>query len=95
MWSSFIDFDGDGDLDLLSGSMGDISGRTADARLVALANDGSGRFAPVDALPPTATGNVFDIVIADYDGDGLEDAFLASRGGPDRLLLRKAPTACD
>jgi hypothetical protein len=96
MWSSFVDFDGDGDLDLLSGSIGDLSGRTADAPLRAYANDGTGRFTPADIVPATAAGNIFDIVIADFDGDGLDDAFLASRGGVDRLLLRKAPVEpCD
>jgi hypothetical protein len=91
MWSSFIDVDADGDFDKLSGSVEDLSGRTADAKLLAFTNDGTGNFTPAAILPPTATGNIFDIVIADFDGDGLDDAFLASRGGLDRLLLRTAP----
>ena len=96
MWSSFVDFDRDGDLDKLSGSVEDLTGRTANAKLLAFANDGTGTFTPADILPPTATGNIFDIVIADFDGDGLDDAFLASRGGLDRLLFRKAPAEpCD
>lgn len=88
MTAAFIDYDGDGDLDLVTGSIGDLSGATARAPYRAFRNDGSGRFTPdPEALPEGTTGNGFDIVVADFDRNGSDDLFLASRGGPDRLLL--------
>src|SRR5690606_27946567 len=94
MWSALIDLDGDGTLDRLAGNMGDLTGRTADEPLRAYRNDGTGRFTRMDdALPSSATGNVFAIVVADFDGDGRDDVFLASRGGLDRLLLRAESVA--
>jgi hypothetical protein len=88
MTAAFNDYDGDGDLDLVTGSIGDLSGMTARAPYRAFLNDGTGRFTPdPEVLPPGTTGNGFDIVVADFDGNGADDLFLASRGGPDRLLL--------
>ncbi len=99
MTAAFVDFDGDGDPDLVTGSIGDLSGRTATMPYRAFRNDGSGRFsAAPEALPSGTAGNGFDIEAGDFDGDGRLDLFLASRGGPDRLLLgiagaRNAETA--
>lgn len=92
MSAAFVDFDDDGDLDLVRGFIGDITGTDASMPADALENDGTGHFTPVAALPSTATGNVFDVVDADFDGDGRVDLYLASRGGLDRLLLRPSPT---
>jgi hypothetical protein len=87
MTASFVDADRDGDLDLLTGAVGDLSGRTAQTPYRGYLNDGAGRFTQAAILPASATGNGFHIEIGDYSGDGIADAFLASRGGADRLLL--------
>jgi hypothetical protein len=39
-------------------------------------------------FPSSAIGSGFDVEAADFDGDGLPDLYLASRGSADRLLLR-------
>jgi hypothetical protein len=66
-----------------------------------LLNDGAARFTAAAAdsmLPSTATGNGFDVEVADFDGDGRADLFLCNRastgnaaasGGVQRLLLRR------
>jgi hypothetical protein len=85
---AFIDFDGDGDLDLIRGRMGDLNARDSRFPLLAFVGDGTGRFvAAQGVLPGSAMANAFDIEAGDFNGDGHEDLFIASRGGPDRLLL--------
>jgi len=85
---AFIDFTGDGKVDLIRGRMGDLGGRDSRFALLAFVGDGRGTFTPADdVLPPSATANAFDIEIGDFNGDHRADLFIASRGGPDRLLL--------
>lgn len=85
---TFIDYDRDGDLDLIRGRMGDLQAKRSDYPLLAFANDGAGRFSPApDVVPPIAGANAFDIEAADFNGDGRPDLFVASRGGADRLLI--------
>ena len=85
---AFIDYDRDGDLDLIRGRMGDLRAKRSDFPLLAFVNDGAGRFtAAIGVMPPIAGANAFDIEIADFTGDGRLDLFVASRGGPDRLLI--------
>lgn len=85
---AFIDYDRDGDLDLIRGRMGDLRARRSDFGLLAFANDGDGRFTAAPDVIPSGTGaNAFDIEVADVNGDGRFDLFVASRGGPDRLLI--------
>ncbi len=88
MSAAFGDWDGDGDLDLVRGSF-DLSQTTNPTTpLRAFINDGSGRFsAAPGVLPPVSLANTFDLEIADFNGDGVDDIFVASRGGPDRLLI--------
>lgn len=67
---SFVDFDGDGDLDAWA-----VTGATADADIVAL-NDGSGVFTShVGGLGSNAT---YARAFADVDGDGDVDALIGN-----------------
>ena len=85
-----IDLDGDGDLDLITANLDDLSGTPADAPYRTYLNDGRGWFRLVTTvLPPTAVGNGFDVEAADFNGDGKVDLFFASRGGVDRLLIAR------
>ncbi len=88
----FRDVDGDGDLDILTGNSDvDLSqGRIAPALWRAYLNDGTGRFveATAQVFGEGVTGTGLDLEWGDFDGDGLEDVYLASRGTPDRLMFR-------
>ena len=88
MSAALLDVTGDQWPDLVTGNFGDLTGRSALAPYRLLINAGGGRFQfSAEALPAGVTGNGMDIEPADYNGDGFVDLFLASRGGPDRLLL--------
>jgi FG-GAP-like repeat len=54
-------------------------------------NNGRGRLrdATREWLPQSIGANGFDLTTRDFDGDGKLDVFIASRGGPDRLLLTR------
>ena len=84
----FWDVDGDGDLDIVTGGIGPGASPIAYAVLL---NDGQGRFAAPEEpiFPGTAAAFGFDTEMADLTGDGLPDFYLASRGGQDRLLVRR------
>ena len=83
-----LDFTGDGRIELIRGWMGDSRAVDSDFPLLTFTSDGSGQFTPADGvLPRTAVANAFDIEAGDFNGDGRGDLFIASRGGPDRLLL--------
>ncbi len=88
--AGFHDLDLDGDLDLAVTELTGVR-EAGTARLRALINDGAGVFADrtADVFPETAVGNGFDLVEADFDGDGRADLFMANRIGPDVLLLRR------
>ena len=98
-----VDLDDDGDLDIIA-PLTRLRGEPGDYRV--MLNDGAGFFSvapPGSVLPASATGNGFDIEVADFNGDGREDLFLCNRassrgtgaaaaaaGGRPRLLLRRA-----
>jgi hypothetical protein len=88
----FHDLDDDGDLDVVTGNSDtDLSqGRIAPALFRAYLNDGTGRFteATLSVFGEGVTGTGLDLEFGDFDGDGLDDVYLASRGTADRLLLR-------
>jgi hypothetical protein len=85
-----LDIDGDGDIDALAPSTVFAAGPAALSRAMpttsgnylVLLNDGTGQFsvaAPGSVLPVSAEGNGFDVEVADFDGDGLQDLFLCNR----------------
>jgi hypothetical protein len=88
----FRDLDGDGDLDIVTGNSDvDLSqGRIASALFRAYLNDGTGKFteATEGVFGPGIDGTGLDLEFGDFNGDGLEDVYLASRGTVDRLLFR-------
>lgn len=83
-----LDLDGDGDLDFIAGDLGNLQGTEFKPLRVYL-NDGQGRFTDATGglLPASAGVNGLDIEAADFNGDGVMDLYVASRGGTDRLLL--------
>lgn len=92
--ASFFDADGDGDLDLVVGSGGNVVSmeRTYKARLYV--NDGKGNFSKSKNELPSTFKNISTISTYDYDNDGDVDIFIGSRSvvgvygiSPDHLLL--------
>ncbi len=77
--TSPIDFDGDGDLDLVVSSMGDIyPSELLTGELHLLLNDGKGVFNATKILGDVA--RITDCAPADYDGDGDIDFLVAMFG---------------
>jgi len=84
---ALFDFDGDGDLDLfVAGGSGVTDGKVRCAGGPWLfRNDGPGRWIDVSATSGLAwTGWAQGVAVADYDGDGDPDLFVAQHG-PDAL----------
>ncbi|MEM1055209.1 MAG: VCBS repeat-containing protein [Bacteroidota bacterium] len=84
--ATFLDVDGDDDLDLVTHSFGPA----VPVRL--LANDGTGVFTDatdglLPAMPSTAG---LALEVADFNGDKHLDLYIGNRGQSDRLLLRDA-----
>ncbi len=89
------DVDGDGRLDLITGTLADLTGATSNAPLRFLIHRGD-RFEDAQGLALDGVGaNTFDILWADLNGDATPDVFVASRGGPDQLLLSTGPGNAD
>ena len=83
--AAFFDLDNDGFLDLLVA--GKVSLDTIRSRGVFLfRNDGTGQFKDVSSILPGDLSSAQRVAIADYDGDGDQDIFLADLGGEVRLL---------
>lgn len=85
--SNYIDFDGDGDLDLLISTI-EIPGFNA-SKVHAYENDGKGFFKDITekAIPNTVIGRGWDIAIGDLNGDGIDDALIGGWGTQARLLF--------
>ncbi|MES2627247.1 MAG: VCBS repeat-containing protein, partial [Pseudomonadota bacterium] len=93
----FYDVDDNGSVEVVSVAQSTMSS-VGDYLL--LLNDGTGQFtraAPDTYFPASANGNGFDIEVADFNGDALDDMFFCNRassvdepvesGGEPRLLL--------
>jgi hypothetical protein len=91
MDGDFVDVDHDGDLDIITANFDDIRGKRFRAPFRVYLNNGEGVFheKTTAVFPKGVTGNGLDTEAADFNGDGLTDLYLASRGGPDRLLLSR------
>jgi len=93
--ADFFDIDRDGDLDIIAGDFGDIQENTGNfngnnlTRI--LINDGSGFFddQTTDFLPDNFSPKVVDFEIADFNGDGLLDIYVANFRTQDVLLLQQ------
>jgi hypothetical protein len=80
---TFLDYDVDGDADLLIASGGNQPGMPRSNFLVRLyLNDGQGNFTAQPSAMPRALGNFSTAEAADIDGDGDEDIFLGARNVP-------------
>jgi hypothetical protein len=91
MDGDFVDIDADGDLDIVTANLDDVLANRFNALYRVYRNNGRGVFTDATTIvfPPGITGNGLDIEAADFNGDGHLDLYLASRGGPDRLLFRR------
>ena len=92
--ASFLDADGDGDLDLMVGTGGNEWGAERQYRNRLYLNDGSGHFSQSPKELPSTHKNTSVIAPSDIDGDGDEDVFIGSRSvvgiygvNPDHLIL--------
>ena len=85
---AFLDIDGDGDADIMTGN-------TNGARFGGITpfsvylNDGNGKFSDATGtiVPDNVGGRGFDIDFMDFNGDGVNDLFLSNRGSQDLLLF--------
>jgi len=79
----FCDFDGDGDLDIVTANAFGNS-------YMVYVNDGKKFIAPPELVLPTSTkGDGIDIEFADFNNDGIKDLYLCNFTGNDFLLFGK------
>ena len=86
---ALIDFDKDGDVDLLIGSGGnEVEMNKMNFSLRAYANDGNGNFSISPSSVPRVLGDFSTMEIEDFDRDGDMDIFLGARNVPGNYGLR-------
>ncbi len=85
---AFLDIDGDGDEDIITGNTNGAR-FGGDSPFSVYLNDGKGKFTDVTGtiLPESIKGRGFDIDFVDLNGDDKKDLFLSNRGSQDFLLL--------
>ena len=85
---AFLDIDGDGDADIMTGNTNGarFAGETPFSVYL---NDGKGKFTDATGsfLPENIKGRGFDIDFVDFNGDNINDLFLSNRGSQDFLLF--------
>ncbi|PRX56488.1 VCBS repeat-containing protein [Flagellimonas meridianipacifica] len=80
--SAFVDIDGDGDMDLVVASGGNIPDNRVSPKNRIYVNDGKGNFTKSNNTIPSLSNNVSVIASYDYDEDGDQDLFIGSRSVP-------------
>ena len=81
--AAFLDFDSDGDPDLVIGSGGnEVQMNKMNFSLRAYMNDGRGNFSIAPAAVPPVLGNFSTMEAEDFDRDGDLDLFLGARNVP-------------
>ncbi|MEJ7768105.1 MAG: VCBS repeat-containing protein [Chitinophagaceae bacterium] len=81
--AAFLDYDKDGDLDLMIGSGGnEIAMNKMNFSLRAYMNDGKGNFSIAPSAIPRVLGNFSTLEADDFDGNGDVDLFLGARNVP-------------
>ena len=85
---AFLDIDGDGDEDIMTGNTNGAS-FGGDTPFSVYLNNGKGKFtdATGSIIPENITGRGFDIDFVDFNGDNIKDLFLSNRGTQDFLLF--------
>jgi len=80
---AFLDYDSDGDLDMLVGHGGnELEKGRLNFGLRFYKNDGRGQFSDITSIAPPAAGNLSCIEVADVDNDGDDDLFFGGRSVP-------------
>lgn len=93
--ADFFDIDRDGDFDIVAGDFGSIDGDTGNYTGTNFArvfiNDGTGFYTDrsSDYFPEEFSPKVVDFEIADFNGDGLFDIYVANFRSRDVLLLQQ------
>ncbi len=86
---ALIDYDNDGDLDLMIGSGGnEIEMEKTNFIIRAYTNDGNGNYSISPTAAPRVFGNFSTLLAEDFDRDGDVDIFLGARNVPGNYGLR-------